>query len=86
MASVRLDSRTEATLKQLVSQRGQARAEVIRDAIDLLACREKETPTAYDQLQPFIGSCDSGGLQLSEETGRKFGELVRDKYSARSAD
>lgn len=74
MAHFRVDSQTEEILKQLASRRGQEPEEIIRDAIDLLAHREKNL-TAYDRLRSFIGSCDSGGEQLSEKTGKEFAGL-----------
>lgn len=78
MASVRLDTASEATLKQLAKKRGQTRTEILRDALSRLAEEERE-PSAYDRLQPFIGCSDSGGQQLSEQTGLRFREQLEAK-------
>jgi len=82
MATVRLDTPTETTLKRLAERRGQTKSDVIRDAIARLAEDEREA-SAYDRLRPFIGVADSGGQQLSQDTGRKFREALEDKRRAR---
>jgi Arc/MetJ-type ribon-helix-helix transcriptional regulator len=81
MATVRLDVTTETTLKRLAAQRGQTQSEVIRDAITRLAEEEGEQPSAYQRLKPFIGIADSGGRQLSQETGKRFRELLKEKHA-----
>jgi hypothetical protein len=87
MATVRLDTSTEATLKRLATRRGQTQSEVIRDAIARLADEESEQPSAYQRLQGFIGIFDSGGQQLSENTGKRLRELLEQKRErARSSD
>lgn len=83
MATVRLDVPTEAALKRLTARRGQTKSEVIRDAIALLAEEEGEQLSAYDRLRPFIGIIDSGGKQLSTDTGRRFRELLEEGRRAR---
>jgi hypothetical protein len=84
MATVRLDTKTETKLKRLAATRGQTQSEVLRDAISLLA-EQQQAPTAYELLLPFIGIGDSGGRQLSKETGRRFKEILEDKHRARRA-
>ncbi len=79
MATVRLDVTTEAALKRLSARRGQTRSEVIRDAISRLADEESEQLSAFQRLQPFIGVADSGGRQLSENTGKRLRELLEEK-------
>jgi Arc/MetJ-type ribon-helix-helix transcriptional regulator len=83
MATVRLDVSTEAALKRLTARRGQTKSEVIRDAIARLADEEGEQLSAYQWLQPFIGVIDSGGKQLSTDTGRRFRELLEERRRAR---
>lgn len=86
MATVRLDVSTEAELKRLAVRRGQTKSEVLRDAIARLAEAEREPPSAHHRLQPFIGIIDSGGRQLSTETGRRFRELLEERQRARRPD
>jgi len=85
MATVRLDVPTEAALKRLAAQRGQTKSEVIRDAIARLAGEDRAQPSAHDKLRPFVGIVDSGGRQLSTETGRRFRELLEERRRARRA-
>lgn len=79
MATVRLDVTTESALKRLSALRGQTQSEVIRDAIARLADEEGEQVSAYQRLQPFLGVADSGGKQLSENTGKQLRELLEEK-------
>ncbi|HSL82752.1 MAG TPA: CopG family transcriptional regulator [Thermoanaerobaculia bacterium] len=83
MTTVRLDPTTRAALERLAAQRGQSRSEVIRDAISHLAGEETEgTPCAFELLQPFAGIADSGGRELSRESGRRFREKLEEKRRA----
>ncbi len=82
MTTVRLDTPTEAILKRLASRRGQTKSDVIRDAIARLAAEDEEL-SAYDRLRPFIGVVDTGGSQLSRDTGRRLKELLAEKQRAR---
>jgi Arc/MetJ-type ribon-helix-helix transcriptional regulator len=83
MATARLDVSTEATLKRLAARRGQTKSEVIRDAIAHLAEVEGEQISAYDRLQSFIGIIDSGGQQLSTETGKRLRQILEERQRAR---
>lgn len=87
MATVRLDTRTETTLKRLADRRGQSRSDVIRDAIAYLAEAEEagEDISAYARLRPFAGIADSGGMQLSMQTGRGLRQLLEARSRARRA-
>ncbi len=83
MASVRIDATTAATLKRLSARRGQTQSAVVRDAIARLAEEEGEQLSAYQRLGAFIGVVDSGGKQLSENTGRQLSEfLVKKRKNA----
>ncbi|HTG34789.1 MAG TPA: hypothetical protein VLB76_17850 [Thermoanaerobaculia bacterium] len=82
MATVRLDIRTETALKRLSVRRGQTQSEVIRDAITRLA-DEEEPCSAYQRLESFAGIVDSGGQQLSTETGKRLRELLKERSDAR---
>ena len=86
MATVRLDVKTQAALKRLTVKRGQTQSEVMRDAITRLAEEEGEPLSAFQRLQPFIGIADSGGRQLSENTGQRFREMLEERKRARRSD
>lgn len=83
MTTVRLDTATEATLKRLATKRGQTKSDVIRDAIVRLADDETEQPSALDRLGAYAGIADSGGQQLSTDTGRRFRDLLEERRGAR---
>jgi Arc/MetJ-type ribon-helix-helix transcriptional regulator len=86
MATVRLDVPTETALRRLAARRGQTKSEVIRDAIARLAEAETEQPAALHRLRPFVGIVDSGGQQLSTDTGRKLRDLLEERRRARRTD
>jgi predicted DNA-binding protein len=83
MATVRLDITTEAALKRLSVRRGQTRSEVIREVIARLVDEEEEPRSAYQRLEAFVGAVDSGGKQLSTETGKRLRELLKERSGAR---
>jgi predicted DNA-binding protein len=83
MATVRLDIKTETALKRLSVRRGQTQSEVIRDAITHLADEEEPSSSAYQRLEAFAGIIDSGGQQLSTETGKRLRELLKERSDAR---
>lgn len=84
MTTVRLDPDTRATLERLADRRGQTRSGVVRDDIGRLAGEEQEGAlTAYDRLRPFVGIADSGGRQLSRQSGRRFRDVLEGKRRAR---
>jgi Arc/MetJ-type ribon-helix-helix transcriptional regulator len=84
--SVRLDAKTESLIDRLARKRRQTKSEVIRDAIGVLADQEdkgakKKRP--YDLVAHLIGCVDSGGANLSQNTGEKFAKLLRERARAR---
>lgn len=60
-------------------RRGKTTSEVSRDPIE----KEKEQPSAYERLHPFIGIVDEGDPQLSEGTGKRLRELLEKRQRAR---
>ena len=83
MATVRLDIRTEVALKRLTARRGQTKSEVIRDAVEHLDAEGEGQTSAYERLQPFIGISEGGDPKLSEDTGKRFREILESKQRAR---
>jgi hypothetical protein len=84
--SVRLDAKTESLIGRLARKRRQTKSEVIRDAIGELARQEKkggEKKRPYDLVAHLIGCIDSGGADLSRNTGERFTKLLREKTHAR---
>jgi hypothetical protein len=84
--SVRLDTRTESLVNRLARRRRQTKSEVIRDAIDALSKQEEQAvqkKRPYDLVAHLIGCFDTGGANLSQNTGEKFSKLLREKANAR---
>ncbi len=68
--SVQLDPETEQTLDRLAQRRAQSRTEILRQALELLAAQEGESP--FDRVADLIGCVSGGPPNLSEETGKRF--------------
>ncbi len=83
--SVRLDPKTDRAIARLAKRRGQTKSEVVREAIGVLTQQTKsgEQKQPYDLIAHLIGCVDSGGAQLSERTGEKFANLLREKAHGR---
>ena len=84
--SIRLDAETETLLERLASKRRQTKSDVVRDSIALLADAEKKGAApagSYAKVAHLIGVADSGGQQLSENSGRHVRELLAKKHGRR---
>ncbi len=84
-----------STVDRITARTGKTKSEFVREAI--VAYAEKETgkkidkkskgERPYDKMAPYIGSCDSGGMQLSTRTGERFTEmLLKERDERRRAD
>jgi len=78
--SVRLDAETEELIRRLAKKRGMTKSEVVREALEEWVDRENVKPErTYDAIKHLIGIVDSGGQNLSERTGDRFGRLLEEK-------
>jgi RHH-type rel operon transcriptional repressor/antitoxin RelB len=88
--TVRLDARTASTVDRVAAQTGKTKSEIVRAALVEYVekvGKKNRSERPYDQVADLIGSCDSGGLQLSTRTGEKFTEmLLRERDERRRAD
>jgi Arc/MetJ-type ribon-helix-helix transcriptional regulator len=75
--SVRLDPETEHALEELARRRSVSKSEIVRQAIELLASQERQAP--FDRVADLIGSVRGGPPDLSEETGKRFRQLLADR-------
>jgi Arc/MetJ-type ribon-helix-helix transcriptional regulator len=76
--SVRMDNETEKLLDSLAQEAGTSKSEVIRMAVRL-AARERNTSRAqrpHHVLRGIIGSVRGGPKDLSEQTGKRFRDLL----------
>ncbi len=85
MAIIRVKARTQVALKRLSVRRGQTPSEVLEAALARLAEDEVEAEpsTAFHRLEAYAGIVDSGGLQLSTDTGRRLREHLAERAGAR---
>jgi hypothetical protein len=84
--SVRLDEKTQSLIERLARKRRQTKSEVIRDAIGVLATQEEkssEQRRPYDLVAHLIGCVKGGPRDLSEHTGEKFRQMLRDRRRKR---
>ncbi len=84
--SLRLDADTERLVNRLASSRGQSKSEVLREALRALAREQRASrsrPTLYDAIAHHIGCFDSGGMNLSVQTGRRFAALLVERGRVR---
>lgn len=80
--SVRLDPETEKLLDRLARQRSQTKSDIIREAIYALAATDKaiqSRETLHDSIRDLVGCIESGVGDLSEQTGKRFRDLVAAK-------
>jgi len=83
MAVIRVSAKTQVALKRLSVKRGQTPSQVLQVALSRLAEGENEPQTAYQRLEAFAGVVDSGGLQLSTNTGGHMRAHLAERSSAR---
>ncbi len=75
--SVHLDANTQRALERLAKNRSRTRSEIVRQAIEMLVAREQQRP--FEMVSDLIGCVQGGPSDLSENTGRKFRELLAQK-------
>src|SRR5713101_233490 len=77
--NVRIDPEMAALLERVARQTGRTKSEVVRDALQLLRARATQVtvkPPA-ETMARLIGCWDSGGARLSERTGERFAQLLK---------
>jgi len=85
-----LDARTVSALDRIAIRIGKTKSEIVREVLAEYtekADQKSSGERPYDKVKHLIGSCDSGGLQLSTRTGEKFTEmLLRERDERRRLD
>lgn len=85
--NVRVDPGTAAFLDRLARESGRSRSDVVREALEALrehGVRRPAVPPA-EAMAHLIGCWDSGGKRLSERTGERFAQLLREKSNGHHA-
>jgi len=84
--SIRLDADSECLVSRLARSRRQTKSEVVREALRALAREQaapRSGPSLHDAIAHHIGCFDSGGMNLSEKTGRRFAVLLDERRRGR---
>ena len=85
--SLRLDPDTEAIIRRLSAATGRSKSAVVREAVAQYAPDLGEASaggtSAFDRLEPFLGTVGTGGAHRSQQTHTKYRELLRRKHRAR---
>ena len=79
--NVRVDPGTASFLDRVARETGRTKSEVVRQALENLreqTARRAPVPPA-SAMAHILGCWDSGGMQLSERTGERFAQLLREK-------
>lgn len=83
--SVRLDEETEALIRRLARSAGRTKSWVVREAVaEYASQRQPVDRTPYEAFAPFIGVVATGHGTLSEKTGERYAELVKNRHGRRS--
>lgn len=83
--TVRLKAKQERLLREAVRRLKQTQSQFVREAIMRYAaqCLSPGGATAADRLKNSIGVCDSGGLNLSVDTGARFRAVLKRGHGRR---
>ena len=77
--SVRLDLETERLIARLARERGLSRSHVVREAVAVYGAAADEGASVHERFKRAIGMVDSGGRQLSTQSGRKVKAILEAK-------
>jgi hypothetical protein len=78
--NVRIDAELAALLERVARQTGRTKSEVVRDALETLRERDAQGvgKRPIEAMAGLIGCWDSGGMRLSERTGERFAQLLKE--------
>jgi len=84
--NVRVDPGTASFLDRVARETGRTKSEVVRQALEALQEQgDRRAPVApANAMAHLLGCWDSGGMQLSERTGERFAQLLREKSNGHS--
>ena len=82
--TLRLDPGVRRRIAQAAERRKCSPSALVRVAVDELLQRDEKALTPYELMKDLIGSGETGGdPRLSENTGRKFTELLKARQAKR---
>jgi predicted DNA-binding protein len=72
--SIRLEPEAKLALEEIARRRGTTQSQLVRSAIEDLIVREQGS--LYARVEDLVGSVEGGPPDLSQETGRRFREML----------
>ena len=81
--TLRLDPKTRQRIARLARRQRLSTSEVVRQAIAAWADRQEPLASPYAAMQDLIGVVRGGDPKRSEQTGRKFRELLKKRRGRR---
>lgn len=82
--SLRLDQDTRNRVERIARRRKVPPSHILREAVNRLIEREEEGISPYEAIQDLVGIARGGGDKtLSENTGRRFTELLQGRRPGR---
>jgi hypothetical protein len=82
--TLRLDKETRMRIARIAQRRRVTASLVIREAIDAWVGRQEATGSPYEAMADLIGVVRGGNSKRSQQTGRQFGQLLRESRKAKS--
>ncbi len=79
--TLRLDPKTRQRLDRIARRKQLSKSEVVRQAIEAWADRQEPITSPYEVLADLIGVVHGGKANRSSQTGRRFGELLKNRRS-----
>lgn len=81
--TLRLKKETRLKIARIARRRRVSSSHVIREAIDALVERTDAATSPYDSIADLVGVVDGGDPKRSQDTGRRFAELLKARRRAR---
>jgi len=81
--TLRLDEKTRQRIARLARRKDLSTSEVIREAIAAWADLQEPVTRPYDAIKDLIGVVRGGNPKRSEETGRRFTALLKERGRTR---
>ncbi len=85
--SIRLDPSLQALIRRLARRDGRTASDIVREALLRLAAAEsaaaEKSTRPYDRVEHLLGRVHGGPPDLSERTGRRFSQRLRESKGRR---
>jgi len=83
--TLRLDPELRRRVDRIARRKKTSTSQVLREAITTWVEREDSSGSFYDSIKDLVGCVGGGDPKLSENTGRRFTELLRARQAKRDS-